>query len=102
MVVQPLPFSHTVKPTPFLSGGLEVTFNELSECSAPEQDLGQATPPEWSEGLTPLPTTWATTLCQETSSLASDFTLSDGPGHLISVLVFVGWTGLPRNQSRLA
>lgn len=46
MVVQPLPFSHTVKPTPFLSGGLEVTFNELSECSAPEQDLGQATPPE--------------------------------------------------------
>ena len=22
MVVQPLPFSHTVKPTPFLSGGL--------------------------------------------------------------------------------
>ena len=29
---------------PFLSGGLEVTFNELSEYSAPEQDLGRATP----------------------------------------------------------
>lgn len=79
-----------------------MTFNELSEYYAPEQDLGQDTPPEWSEGLNPLPATWATTLCQETSSLASDFVLSDGPGHLVSVVMFVGWTGLPRNQSRLA